>query len=60
MTVEPYDFRKPGRLEAPIEQRLAAWLTSFAKRAADRYSFRSGDRYNFIGFRVAASAARTP
>jgi flagellar motor switch protein FliM len=38
MTAELYDFRKPGRLEGPLEQRMTAWLRSFTKRAPERWS----------------------
>ncbi len=38
MTLEPFNFRKPGRLASDLEQRLAAWLRDGCALAADRWA----------------------
>lgn len=37
MSVEPYNFRKPGRLASDLEQRLAAWLRDSCALGPDRW-----------------------
>jgi flagellar motor switch protein FliM len=38
MSVEPYNFRKPGRLASDLEQGLASWLRAYCTRAPARWN----------------------
>src|SRR5213078_2480133 len=38
MSVETYDFRKPGRLPSDLEQRLGAWLRLACRLIPDRWA----------------------
>ncbi len=40
MNIEPYDFRKPPRIAAEVEQRLTVWLRAASLLAADRIAKR--------------------
>ncbi len=37
MRIEPYDFRKPSRLAADLDEQLAAWLTRGLEAATERW-----------------------
>ena len=40
MTIELYNFRKPGPLASDLEQRLAAWLRDFCTQAPEKLARR--------------------
>jgi flagellar motor switch protein FliM len=65
MTVEPYDFRKPGRIAGALAERLTTWLGGVGKLTADRWARQLAYRVELQpqrpeSARPAAALARLP